>query len=183
MGRRAHRPACKAANVAKIPAEQKEPFGEHQPTSGVTRSVCQRKQFRSNGRSVHFPEGALWASCPVLVRSFCSGRQPFSESRVIRPKRGPTLPTIRLPGRMARNMDSFRMPRKPGVERNHQIGHFDDMPTIRQLRSSSALNILSAVRTNHRYNKACCDGHHDCPLVPFSKGIAQAPQENVRLSP
>jgi hypothetical protein len=27
------------------------------------------------------------------------------------------------------------MPRKPGVQRNDQIGHFDDMPTPRQLGS------------------------------------------------
>jgi hypothetical protein len=30
-------------------------------------------------------------------------------------------------------LDRFRMPRKPGVEWNDQIGHFDDMPTTPQL--------------------------------------------------
>jgi hypothetical protein len=34
---------------------------------------------------------------------------------------------------MAEKTGSFRMPRKPGVERNNQIGHFDDMATIREL--------------------------------------------------
>jgi len=59
-------------------------------------------------------------------------------------------PPRRLVGRVARKIDSFWMPRKPGVERNHQIGHFDDVPRFRPSVSpeqAGGVNPLSSRRS------------------------------------
>jgi hypothetical protein len=95
------------------------------------------------------------------------------------PNRLVEFPTSGLPERMAEKTDSFRIRRKPGVERNHQIGRFDDMPITGKVDSSRYPRLPLLIRSG-RLDKARALKHRNGGLKSSRGQICGHPSRSSK---